>query len=107
MTSVNFLDSYYSNFHLMPHQAECCSHYKLLHWSVSYFLSQWDANVGQVTAGTIVRYGKLFHVNFCSHTSLQKLKDIAAVNPNAQVALSFRKSGNLPAIVIVSADRRI
>ena len=107
MTSVNFLDSYYSHFHLMPHQADCCTHYKLLHWSASYFLSQWDANIGEVTAGTIVRYGKLFHVNFAKDVSLSKLRALAAQNPHHQLALSFRKSGNLPAIVIVSTDRRI
>lgn len=102
MTSVNFIESYYSNFTLQQHHAELCSHYKMLNWSVSYFLHQWDSQVGTVCAGTVVRYGKLFHVNFCNGISLDKLRLMAAANPQKQLHLSFRKSGNLPAIVIVS-----
>lgn len=100
--TTHFLEPYYSNFFLQSVHSDQCSHYKKFNWSVSYFLQQWEASVGTVTAGTIVRYGKLFHVNFTAGTSLQDLKELAAINPNYQISLSFRKSGNLPAIVIVA-----
>lgn len=106
MNQINFLESYYSNFFLHQVHAAECSHYKKLNWSVSYFLHQWESQVGTICAGSIVRYGKLFHVNFMSGVSLQKLKDLAEANPNHQISLSFRKSGNLPAIVIV-ADKQM
>lgn len=102
MNAVNFAEAYYSNFFLHSAQANRCSHYKRLNWSVSYFLQQWDSQVGTICAGTIVRYGKLFHVSFMSGVSLNALREIAAIHPNWQISLSFRKCGNMPAIVIVS-----
>ena len=100
-----FNDAYFSHFALSQQSAASCTLYKLLKWKVSYFLSQWDANVGTVKAGTILRYNNLYHVQFCSDVSLTRLRSLAAENPDAQLLLSFRKSGNMPALVLVQISR--
>lgn len=96
-----FIHEYFANFNISSQNMDKITHYKLLKWDASFFLQQWNKNIGTYAAGTIRRYNEMFHVQFCN-CSISKLR----ANPNAKLMLSFRKAEGMPAFVMVMiADR--
>lgn len=98
-----FVAAYYTQFAIPEYCSQTLTIYKRLVWSAQYFLSSWNLSVGTISAGTIVRYGKLFHIEFIKGCSLSKIKAAIAAGENPQITLSFRatKSYNLPNLVLV------
>lgn len=98
--SLHFRTNYYHNFAVSEEFLKDLEIYKRLNWSAQYFLDQWNSNIGTYAAGTIRRYNHIFHVQFASGCSLGQIKELL-ISDDFQLDLSFRKSANLPAIVII------
>ena len=98
---LQFSESYFTSFSIPEQFLRNLSYYKRLHWSASYFLQQWESNVGTYAAGTIRRFNHINHVQFCSECSIGRIKELLEINPALQLDLSFRKSDGLPAFVLV------
>lgn len=101
INSLQFREAYMHQFAMPEYLTTDLSIYKRLNWSAQYFLDQWQSNIGTYAAGTIRRYNHIFHVQFCKGCSLGQIISKLESNPNLQLALSFRKTANLPAYVIV------
>ncbi len=108
--SLQFREAYYTQFSIPAYLADKLTYYKRLNWSAKYFLEQWNSNISTYAAGTIRRYNNINHVAFSSGCSLGLIKHWLAKNPDLQLDLSFRKSPNMPAFVIVdfrNADKAV
>ena len=103
MTSypLSFRESYTHNFTIPSQFKSLLTYYKMSKWSASYFISQWEKNIGTYAAGTIHKYNEINHVQFCYSCSLGKIKSMLSSNPDLQLVLSFRKAQGLPAYVLV------
>lgn len=103
--SLQFREAYHTQFSIPAYLQNKLSIYKRLNWSAAYFMQQWESNIGTYAAGTIRRYNHIFHVSFCSECNIGRIKQKLSENPNLQLALSFRKSHNMPAYVIVDFQK--
>ena len=104
---VQFQEAFHSQFSVPEYLLSNLTIYKRLVWNSTFFLGQWAQNVGTVKAGTVVRYGNLYHVNFCSGVSLDKIKSLVAQGYNPKLTLSFRtaKNPSMPSVVLVDFQR--
>ena len=98
---LQFRESYFTSFSIPSQFIDSLSYYKRLNWSASYFLQEWKSNIATYAAGTIRRYNRINHVQFCSGCSIGRIKELLTVNPNLQLDLSFRKAEGMPAFVLV------
>lgn len=96
-----FREAYYTQFTIPEYLTSELTLYKYLKWDAAFFLAQWDRNIDTYAAGTIRRYNEIFHVQFAANISLGKIKDLLSKGNSFQLALSFRKTHKLPAMVIV------
>ena len=99
--TLQFRESYFTSFSIPSQFTSSLSYYKRLNWSASYFLQEWESNIATYAAGTIRRYNRINHVQFCSGCSIGRIKELLTVNPNLQLDLSFRKAEGMPAFVLV------
>jgi hypothetical protein len=98
---LQFREAYHTQFTIPDYLTESLTIYKYLKWDAAFFLAQWESNIGTYAAGTIRRYNQIFHVQFAKDISLGKIKSLLDNGNSFQVALSFRKTNKLPAMVIV------
>lgn len=98
---LQFRESYFTSFCIPAQFTSSLSYYKRLNWSASYFLQEWESNIATYAAGTIRRYNRINHVQFCSGCSIGKIKSMLETYPNLQLDLSFRKAEGMPAFVLV------
>lgn len=98
---LQFRESYFTSFSIPSQFIDSLTYYKRLNWSASYFIAQWESNIGTYAAGTIRRYNQINHVQFCKGCSLGLIKHYLEINPHLQLDLSFRKAEGLPAFVLV------
>lgn len=98
---TDFMTEYTESFAVSKETQDKLEIYKLLKWNASFFLGAWNSNINTCLAGTIIRYGKMFHVSFDKGLSLDLLKR-KLHKEEFKVRLSFRKAKNLPAYVIVN-----
>lgn len=99
--SLQFRESYYSQFSIPEHLTAELKVYKYLQMPVRKFLDHWYENAGTYAAGTLRRYNHIHHVQFCKGVSIGRLKVMLAKNPEMQLRLSFRKAVGMPAFVLV------
>lgn len=96
-----FREAYHSQFYIPAYLSGNLEIYKRLNWSAEYFIENWNKGIGTSHAACILRYGHMFHINFCKDCSLSRIKLALETNPNTQLILSFRKTPKLPALVLV------
>ena len=99
--ALQFAETYEHHFTIPEYLQPALSLYKRLNWNAAHFLKLWEYNVGTPRAGTIIRYGNLFHVQFSKDCSLDKIKHAILADPHIQLDMSFRAAPNKPAYVII------
>lgn len=102
---LQFREAYYTQFSIPEYLQARLTLYKRSVWSAEFFLACWDSSADAITAGTVAKYNSLFHIEFCSGCSLQKIRELNSQSANLQLALSFRTAKNFPSYVLVDFQR--